>query len=103
AILAEDPDDAEILALSKPQPVTDTALYLSSRLLQMIALDGFNLHVEGIEKLPGNGPYILCSNHQSYIDPMVMASVLPWRLFRSASALGNSDIFGEGFMRRLAR
>ncbi len=103
AILAEDPDDPEILALSKPQPVTDTALYLSSRLLQMIALDRFDLHVEGIEKLPGNGPYILCSNHQSYIDPMVMASSLPEETFYQLFAVGTSDIFGGGIMRRLAR
>jgi len=34
---------------------------------------------------------------------MVMAAALPWRLFRNAFALGTSDIFGKGFMRRLAR
>ncbi len=103
AILAEDPDDPEILALSKPQPVTDRALYLSSRLLQMIALDCFDLHVQGIEKLPGNGPYILCSNHQSYLDPLVMASILPKEVFYHLFAVGTSDIFGGGIMRRLAR
>jgi long-chain acyl-CoA synthetase len=32
-----------------------------------------------------------------------MASAFPWRLFRQAFALGTSDIFGQGFMRRLAR
>jgi long-chain acyl-CoA synthetase len=32
-----------------------------------------------------------------------MASAFSWRLFRNAFALGTSDIFGEGFMRRLAR
>jgi len=103
AILAEDPDDPDILALSKPQPVTDTALYLSSRLLQMITLDCFDLHVQGIEKLPGNGPYILCSNHQSYLDPLVMASILPKEVFYHLFAVGTSDIFGGGIMRRLAR
>ena len=103
AILAEDPDDPEILALSKPQPVTDTALYLSSRLLQMMALDRFDLQVQGMEKLPGNGPYILCSNHQSYLDPLVMASILPKEIFYHLFAVGTSDIFGGGIMRRLAR
>jgi 1-acyl-sn-glycerol-3-phosphate acyltransferase len=32
-----------------------------------------------------------------------MASIFPWRLFRNSFALGTSDIFGKGFMRRLAR
>jgi 1-acyl-sn-glycerol-3-phosphate acyltransferase len=69
----------------------------------MIALDRFDLHVQGIEKLPGNGPYILCSNHQSYIDPLVMASILPKETFYHLFAVGTSDIFGGGIMRRLAR
>jgi len=33
----------------------------------------------------------------------VMAGALPWRLFRDSFALGTSEIFGKGFMRRLAR
>jgi long-chain acyl-CoA synthetase len=32
-----------------------------------------------------------------------MAGMLPWGLFRNTFALGTSDIFGKGFMRRLAR
>jgi long-chain acyl-CoA synthetase len=59
--------------------------------------------MRGLENLPEKGPYLICSNHQSYIDPLVLAAVLPWRLFRLAFALGTSDIFGTGIMRRLAR
>src|SRR5207245_6439743 len=46
--------------------------------------------------------FILSSNHQSYIDPLVLASTLPWFLFRNLFAVGTSDIFGSGLMRRLA-
>ena len=59
--------------------------------------------MRGLENLPEHGPYLLCSNHQSYIDPLLLAAVLPWRLFRDTFAVGTSDIFGQGFMRRLAR
>ena len=69
----------------------------------LVWLGIFHLKVKGLENLPEKGPYLLCSNHQSYIDPVVMGSVLPWRIFRNTFALGTSDIFGEGFMRRLAR
>jgi len=103
AILAEEPDDPEVRALAKPQPVADTFLYLLSRLLQVISLDRFALHVKGIEKLPSKDPYMLCSNHQSYIDPLIMASALPSEIFYRLFAVGTSDIFGGGFMRRLAR
>jgi long-chain acyl-CoA synthetase len=32
-----------------------------------------------------------------------LASVLPWPVFRNLFAVGTSEIFGSGFMRRLAR
>jgi 1-acyl-sn-glycerol-3-phosphate acyltransferase len=103
AILAEDPNIADVLPLTRPQPVTDTFWYLVSRLLQVIALDRFDLHVRGIDKLPKNGAFILSSNHQSYLDAAILASVLPPWLFDKVFAVGTSEIFGEGFMLRLAR
>jgi long-chain acyl-CoA synthetase len=103
AILAEDPDDPDILALTHPNRFNDAFWYLVSRLIQVIALDRFQLKVSGIEKLPKSGPYILSSNHQSYLDPLILASVMPPDVFRRAFAVGTSDIFGKGFMRKLAR
>ena len=61
------------------------------------------IHVRGVEKLPKSGPYILSSNHQSYLDPLILASVLPPAVFDRVFAVGTSEIFGEGFMLRLAR
>ncbi len=73
-----------------------------SRLIQIVALDRFHLRVTGLEKLPAHGPFIICSNHQSFIDPIILGSVLPWRIFRDTFAVGTSEIFGKGFMRTLA-
>ena len=103
SILAEDPDDPEILALAHPNRVTDTFWFLLSRIFQLIALDRFDLKVSGIDKLPKTGPYIISSNHQSYLDPLILASVLPPDVFRRLFAVGTSDIFGKGLMRKLAR
>jgi long-chain acyl-CoA synthetase len=69
----------------------------------MFATDRFDLHVRGIENLPKKGPFLLCSNHQSYLDPLILGAALPWEIFSKTFALGTSDIFGEGFMRRVAR
>jgi long-chain acyl-CoA synthetase len=103
AILAEDPDDAEVLALDHPSRLNDTFWFVVSRLMQMVALDRFHLKVRGIEKLPKNGPYIISSNHESYLDPLILASILPAEVFFKLFAVGTSDIFGKGLMRRLAR
>jgi long-chain acyl-CoA synthetase len=103
AILAEDPDDPDVLALAHPSRLNDTFWYLFSRLAQVFALDRFDLKVTGLENLPKTGPFILSSNHQSYLDPLILASVLPEELFRRTFAVGTSEIFGTGFMRRVAR
>jgi long-chain acyl-CoA synthetase len=103
AILAEEPEPADVISLARPQPVSNAFWYMVSRLTQVIALDRFDLQVSGMEKLPTSGPYILCSNHQSYLDPMILASILPPAVFDKVFAVGTSEIFGKGLMLRLAR
>ncbi len=103
AILAEDPIASDVLGLVRPQPFSGTFWYMFSRVIQLVAFDRFDLQVRGIEKLPKSGAYILSSNHQSYIDPLVLAGVLPAEVFHKVFAVGTSEIFGEGFMLRLAR
>jgi long-chain acyl-CoA synthetase len=102
-ILSEPVTDPEVLALGRQHLFFDVFFFLLGRMIYLFALDRFNLKTRGLENLPDKGPYLLCSNHQSYLDPLVMAAALPWRLFRNSFALGTSDIFGKGFMRRLAR
>jgi len=103
AILAEEPDPEEVRALALPQPASATFWYLISRLIQVVTLDRFSLHVTGIDKLPRTGAYLISSNHQSYLDAVILASVLPPKVFDKVFAVGTSEIFGEGFMQRLAR
>lgn len=102
AILAEEPTDPEILALTRP-PRAFAFWYSLTRVIQMIGRDLFDLQVSGLENLPQHGPFILSSNHQSYIDPAVLIGVLPKDILQHSFAVGTSEIFGAGFMRRLAR
>lgn len=102
-IFAETPDPREVSALALPHRFSAEFLYLISRLIQVIALDRFHLHVKRIEKLPKQGAYILCSNHQSYLDAPILASVLPGAAFRKVFAVGTSEVFNGSFMARLAR
>ena len=103
AILQEEPAEPESRSLFKPAPFKETFWYAVSRLIQLIANDRFHLRVKGLEKLPEHGPFIICSNHQSYLDPIVLGSVLPWQIFRNSFAVGTSEIFGKGFLRTLAQ
>jgi len=102
AILAEDPTDPEVLELARPHPAFGSIWYLTG-LIQMASLDLLHLRVSGMENLPAKGPYIISSNHQSYIDPVILAGVLPKNILENCFAVGTSDIFGQGMMRRVAR
>src|SRR5580692_11111852 len=103
AVLREEPADPELQVLRHSQRFREAFWYLVGQLVQVFASDRFRLRVRGLEKLPGHGPFIICSNHQSFIDPIILGSVLPWPIFRDSFAVGTSEIFGRGFMRALAR
>jgi len=102
AMLAEEPNPSDVVSLVGPHRISSRFWYIISRLIQVVALDRFNLHVSGVERLPKSGPYIISSNHESYLDPVVLASVLPPPVFDKVFAVGTSEIFGQGFMLRLA-
>ena len=103
AILDEPTSDPDVQALAHHNLFAEVFFFSLSRFICLFSLDRFHLKVRGLENLPQQAPFLLCSNHQSFVDPLVLASLLPWRIFHDTFALGTSEIFGRGFMRRLAR
>jgi len=51
-----------------------------------VAATGMRIETEGAERLPRGRPYILVSNHQSYLDPIVLMAALPARVAFIAKA-----------------
>ena len=102
AVLKDPSSDADFPEIANPRPFSEAFWFTCGRFVKLFALFAFRLKITGWEKLPKKGPLLICSNHQSYLDPIIMATVLPWPLFRRAFAVGTSEIFGSGFMRRLA-
>ncbi len=103
AVLQEDPTDPAVLAICKHRVFTDRLIYLLSRLIKLAWQVRSHIDVEGLENLPREGAYLLCSNHQSFLDPAILLAVLPLRVIQRMFAVGTSEIFGSGFMRRVAR
>ena len=64
----------------RPTPTSVRAgtvfLYWLNRLLVRTF---FRLEARGIEELPGEGAFIIASNHCSDLDPMIIAAALPWK------------------------
>jgi long-chain acyl-CoA synthetase len=103
AVLREDPTDPAVLAITKPRFFTDRAIFLLSRMIRLAWRVRSRIDVEGLENLPRDGAYLLCSNHQSFLDPAILLAVLPLRSIQRMFAVGTSEIFGSGFMLRVAR
>jgi len=103
AVFSQSPDPESTIALTDPQPVSGTFWYMVSRLIQIVALDRFDLQVSGIDKLPSNGACIICPNHQSYLDAPIVAGILPGPIFKKVFAVATSEIFHGKLMLRLAR
>jgi len=72
------------------------------RLFGLIAKIPFKTRVAGLEKLPDSGPYIICPNHVSYLDPFLLCSVLPFPVIRDIFILGYTDYLEGPIVSRLA-
>lgn len=103
SVLREDPTDPAVLAITKRRPVIERVVFFYTREFRLVWSAVSRIQVEGVENLPKQGPYLLCSNHQSFLDPIALLSALPFGMSRKTFAVGTSDIFGSGIMLRIAR
>jgi len=89
----------ELSVLLKPRPLTAALLFALARLLVWPL---GRPHVSGLENLPSKGPFVISPNHQSYLDPVVLAGVLPFGLFRELFFVGAVEYFETRLTRWLA-
>ncbi len=70
--------------------------------LKKIFQAGFRLayggvEVGGMENVPAEGPLIVASNHRSYLDPVILGSFLPRRVYH----MGKRELFANPLIARL--
>ncbi len=61
----------------------------------------FHLSVAGLENLPEHGPFLICPNHASYLDPPAVAAALPHAVLRDTYWAGWTGILYAGPIQRL--
>ena len=86
--------------LLEPRPVATRLFWLVARIAGRLLS---RVRVEGLEHLPAKGPYLICPNHQGYLDPFLLCSVLPYRVFRQMFVVGAAEYFQTPVTRWLAR
>jgi long-chain acyl-CoA synthetase len=101
-VINDPPGEIERDTIDHDHPIAAPVYYLGLRLIYLMLRDLFKLQVEGLDKLPPSGPFILSPNHQSFLDGPVMIACLPWHIMRDTFYVGTSEIFGSKMMRRIA-
>ena len=70
--------------------------FLSKLLLQ--------LEVTGAEELSKlKRPFLICPNHQSFLDPFIVTSAYPFDVVKNSFVVGSSEFFQSNFMQFIAR
>lgn len=104
ALLAPEACDAEALRpWLTPHVLVPGVLFLALKLARLVLRPGVRLTVSGLEHLPARGPYLICPNHQSYLDPFFLTAALPYRIVRQLFFVGASEYFEMPITRWLAR
>jgi long-chain acyl-CoA synthetase len=62
---------------------------------------GFRLTVRGRENLPAHGPFLICPNHESYLDPPAVLAALPHAVLTDTWWAGWTGILHKTRLRRL--
>ena len=59
------------------------------------------LRVTGLEYVPQDPPFLVCANHASHLDALLLAAALPHRLRESTYLISAGDVFFTSFHRAL--
>lgn len=96
-------NDALLTDLVQPQAILAIVGFGVLKIWYLLARFLLRFQVTGLENLPEKGPYLLCPNHETYIDAFFLASALPYQAFRNLFYVGASEYFATPLRRKAAR
>lgn len=99
----------EIQPILRRRPVFAVFAWSMYRCFNFFCRMAFRLEVQGLKNLTNLRPidthnaFLVCPNHQSFLDPFVVCSNYPFRVFRDTFHVGASEFWEGGLMSWLAR
>jgi len=95
-------DDPKVSELFRSR-LAAVAMFTVLKMIYLFAWIFLGFRVRGIEHLPEKGPYLICPNHQSYVDGFLLSAALPYRVQRNVFIVGSSEYFETRLTRWFAR
>ena len=106
-LLAAGPADPAVAALAKDGVLRSAVFFVILKLIYAFARLFTRMRVSGREQLSAPSldgrAFLICPNHQSYLDPFALVAALPFRVVRRLFFVGASEYFTGRLMRRVAR
>jgi len=85
------------------RPLLNPTSFVAMRLVKLIARLLLRLRCFGLDKLPRTTPFLICPNHESFLDGPLLISILPRKVIYNIFILGYSDYWESAFSRRIAQ
>jgi long-chain acyl-CoA synthetase len=94
----------ELEPIIQEKPITALVAFVVLSAINIGARLFFRMEVKNIETLARlKAPYLICPNHQSYIDPFLVCSAYPRAVLKNIFHVGASMYFTNRVMAQLAR
>ena len=94
----------EIQMILNKSSITDWIVYAAFKFFNLVFKLLLSLEVSGSEELKKlKRPYLICPNHQSFLDPFVVASTFDADTLKHSFAVGATEFFQSSFMKSIAR
>ncbi|MEP6901945.1 MAG: AMP-binding protein [Actinomycetota bacterium] len=99
-----DDDLPELSAVLKNRPLFSPFAFTVYKGFNLFCKGFMRLEVEGIEHLKQlEKPFLICPNHQSFLDPFVLCSTYDYDKFKNTFHVGASEFFENRFMKWVAK
>ncbi len=99
-----DDDFPEIRGVLKDRPAFAAFAFVVYKFFNLIFRVFLLLEVRGKEHIRTlDRPYLICPNHQSFLDPFVLCSNYPYSLFRNIFHVGASEFFEGSLLKFVAK
>jgi long-chain acyl-CoA synthetase len=103
-LFANLPEDEPLFKnLLEPHRIVTFLGFVILKLTSLLARFLVRFHVTGLKNLPRRGAFVICPNHESYLDPFFLVSALPYRLFRKLFFVGASEYFATPLRAKATR